>query len=145
MHVAPHAGSVDRNLHCRPRFSKLRRSLPTRGAWIEISAEKEIGKRWKVAPHAGSVDRNHLLFSHSILHLVAPHAGSVDRNNMEKVFEQSKQESLPTRGAWIEISTCSSVADRRIVAPHAGSVDRNFNSGVRCSFAFSRSPRGERG
>ena len=56
--VAPLAGSVDRNSAMAFWRSAVDRSLPSRGAWIEI-------KRWKgedlwvrVAPLAGSVDRN---------------------------------------------------------------------------------------
>ena len=31
-------------------------SLPTRGAWIEITKYKTLGFFWTVAPHTGSVD-----------------------------------------------------------------------------------------
>ena len=57
--VAPHAGSVDRN-------------VPSGG---------KAGQVLAVAPHAGSVDRNSLGTKDSYgIEQVAPHAGSVDRN-----------------------------------------------------------------
>ena len=41
----------------RAKFFRVRiRSLPTRGAWIEISAEMSIHSQTAVAPHTGSVD-----------------------------------------------------------------------------------------
>ena len=55
--------------------------------------------------------------------IVAPLAGSVDRNRPCRVSRMVPEESLPSRGAWIEIALCYLVEhDRR-----------------------SRSPRGERG
>ena len=65
-------------------FGFRARSLPTRGAWIEIEALRDSRRGKSVAPHAGSVDRNdaHRRVGHA-LHGVAPHAGSVDRNNVQ--------------------------------------------------------------
>ena len=58
--------------------------------------------------------------------MVAPHTGSVDRNNKETVTKGVMILSLPTRGAWIEISMSLRLAGAGHVAPHTGSVDRNL-------------------
>ena len=123
-------------------------SLPSRGAWIEITWLN--GRRWEdeVAPLAGSVDRNlhfsrpdkgplrslpsrgawiEIHYGFAILYdfIVAPLAGSVDRN-VYSVRDQSVGiKSLPSRGAWIEISSYSPFKTPVTVAPLAGSVDRN--------------------
>ena len=57
------------------------RSLPSRGAWIEIA----------------QVDGNAGCFT------VAPLAGSVDRNMIRPRALRLGVVSLPSRGAWIEI------------------------------------------
>ena len=54
---------------------------------------------------------------------VAPHAGSVDRNILALMMKKKPLQSLPTRGAWIEIR-------QSLGSPLFGS---------------GRSPRGERG
>ena len=77
---------------------------------------------------------------------VAPLAGSVDRNNA--ILEQSSdiQQSLPSRGAWIEIPIMPHPELLLSVAPLAGSVDRNSNGVGPANRPYnSRSPRGERG
>ena len=56
--VAPLAGSVDRNQDMQRSNYIGRRSLPSRGAWIEIAGAPPGCARWRVAPLAGSVDRN---------------------------------------------------------------------------------------
>ena len=57
--VAPHAGSVDRNDPNTLRVGQKLKSLPTRGAWIEIVPLPGVTVAVPaVAPHAGSVDRN---------------------------------------------------------------------------------------
>ena len=56
-------------------------SLPSRGAWIEITIDNNVWAPTAVAPLAGSVDRN----------------GNVDR------IRRAEQGSLPSRGAWIEM------------------------------------------
>ena len=127
----------------------LRASLPSRGAWIEITKSRLISQTQAVAPLAGSVDRNLLLWiaKKASLPSVAPLAGSVDRNDKEKQRFLEVTPSLPSRGAWIEmgrchacgvrneslpsrgawIEICSSRRPRWMdwVAPLAGSVDRN--------------------
>ena len=56
-------------------------------------------------------------------------------------------ESLPSRGAWIEILWAWRWSGRIIptVAPLAGSVDRNMLSSPSSIQVSGRSPRGERG
>ena len=57
---------------------------------------------------------------------VAPLAGSVDRNSTDQVEALAQIESLPSRGAWIEMGCTMSNRDNLgTVAPLAGSVDRN--------------------
>ena len=58
------------------------RSLPSRGAWIEMELLEALG----VASFG-----------------VAPLAGSVDRNGVQVLPITDDQLSLPSRGAWIEI------------------------------------------
>ena len=57
--VAPLAGSVDRNIHALfvQRLASVR-SLPSRGAWIEMVGVVGSPDEDDVAPLAGSVDRN---------------------------------------------------------------------------------------
>ena len=57
-----------------------------------------------VAPLAGSVDRNEALPVEIKQKFgVAPLAGSVDRNLSTSTRLSNNQQSLPSRGAWIEI------------------------------------------
>ena len=144
--VAPLAGSVDRNKRRALVQEPLGESLPSRGAWIEIPVPSGPVSDGGVAPLAGSVDRNPSTLTRLSSSLVAPLAGSVDRNIFHKVMpfcvvvaplagsvdrNKSKEpvgrpsvQSLPSRGAWIEIFAQ--------VGQH-GMVE------------ISRSPRGERG
>ena len=61
------------------------KSLPARGAWIEI-----------ILAWFGSRE-----------HPVAPREGSVDRNILDLVFFGFGVQSLPARGAWIEMKKWS--------------------------------------
>ena len=54
-------------------------------------------------------------------------------------------QSLPSRGAWIEIFMYSDFLMAVTVAPLAGSVDRNVAQRTSVTTARRRSPRGERG
>ena len=56
------------------------RSLPSRGAWIEICRAILSTSVCRVAPLAGSVDRNPAASRFCMAASVAPLAGSVDRN-----------------------------------------------------------------
>ena len=60
----------------------MKRSLPARGAWIEISNETAETLTVKA---------------------VAPREGSVDRNKSIAFIASESPMSLPARGAWIEI------------------------------------------
>ena len=61
-------------------------SLPSRGAWIEITPPAAAPAAEQVAPLAGSVDRNILCsFLNKAGPAVAPLAGSVDRNTYTRV------------------------------------------------------------
>ena len=122
--VAPLAGSVDRNyadkIHARHGY----RSLPSRGAWIEILRTTLTGCGSRASlPSRGAWIEIHLQIAINDRESVAPLAGSVDRN-----------------------STCSRLTGRRAeVAPLAGSVDRNQLLIVSTVTPICRSPRGERG
>ena len=59
-----------------------KKSLPSRGAWIEILNKPKVSLSLKVAPLAGSVDRNEI-------------GGQTYTDG---------HLSLPSRGAWIEIT-----------------------------------------
>ena len=101
--VAPLTGSVDRNIKDPVLASQVERSLPSRGAWIEMLSGEPYKSKRRVAPLTGSVDRNDLLATGVYCPDVAPLTGSVDRNR-SKVRE--------THG-------------NSKVAPLTGSVDRN--------------------
>ena len=145
--VAPHAGSVDRNpCRCGPHKT-CERSLPTRGAWIEIRKSHDTILRLLSLPTRGAWIEIRQAYSNYETGKVAPHAGSVDRNIAADAAGADTGKSLPTRGAWIEINHRRRPMNRRRslptrgawieipltlffvgrihVAPHAGSVDRN--------------------
>ena len=77
--------------------------------------------------------------------LVAPLAGSVDRNPYTKHYFRRQMLSLPSRGAWIEITFMMAPSNLELVAPLAGSVDRNGDVTGIGHQRVGRSPRGERG
>ena len=58
---------------------------------------------------------------------VAPLAGSVDRNVHVLDAAAVDDESLPSRGAWIEMGLDGILQAGKTVAPLAGSVDRNLS------------------
>ena len=131
--VAPLAGSVDRNWISDSVFCRSVASLPSRGAWIEMTTGPNEEERMESLPSRGAwieiVGDGH----HAGLLPVAPLAGSVDRNGIIASLQGRPPASLPSRGAWIEIWR-TRVGDGYIpVAPLAGSVDRNVlaNSSMR--------------
>ena len=76
---------------------------------------------------------------------VAPLTGSVDRNYCGEYGSKTSRASLPSRGAWIEISASEGRSKCCTVAPLTGSVDRNGNDWVQWAAQSGRSPHGERG
>ena len=64
-----------------------------------------VGGSGGVAPLAGSVDRNQQFVDAVKEDAVAPLAGSVDRNHFPALPVIEVTGSLPSRGAWIEITT----------------------------------------
>ena len=82
----------------------FRKSLPSRGAWIEIPPGRNTRLSRPVAPLTGSVDRNHAAISSA----------------------RDTTASLPSRGAWIEMGIHVKKCTFRPVAPLTGSVDRNI-------------------
>ena len=65
------------------RYGCSGRSLPSRGAWVEIDLCKRLSGEVIVAPLAGSVGRNYVDFRPSYGVRVAPLAGSVGRNKRD--------------------------------------------------------------
>ena len=64
-----------------------------------------MGLRY-VAPLTGSVDRNICVSSVVLFYkIVAPLTGSVDRNSGRDPFGLDVSQSLPSRGAWIEMGS----------------------------------------
>ena len=121
--VAPHAGSVDRNVMCCLLYCDEVPSLPTRGAWIEILNGHTSQNCASVAPHAGSVDRNFICnFKPLFARMSLPTRGAWIEIKYQNCSPVSAT-SLPTRGAWIEIPVCK------------GDYEE----------VHRRSPRGERG
>ena len=59
--VVPHAGDVDRNVHCFPGHASDVPSSPTRGTWIEMCMYVHNLAHEFVVPHAGDVDRNFVM------------------------------------------------------------------------------------
>ena len=79
-------------------------SLPSRGAWIEITLSTPI-VRFKVSlPSRGAWIEIRAASRRPKAASVAPLAGSVDRNLSGAAKEVVNTLSLPSRGAWIEIS-----------------------------------------
>ena len=95
-----------------------------RGAWIEIRNNPLNWLDSEVAPHAGGVYGKAI--ARYIPSRVAPHAGGVDRNLLVADLQPHHRESLPMRGAWIEIRFFDGSIVVGHVAPHAGGVDRNI-------------------
>ena len=91
------------------------------------------------------MDRNWLTPNCLAVSRVAPLAGSVDRNLYPSAAATSLAQSLPSRGAWIEIGEALVIPMLREVAPLAGSVDRNITLTYDEESLPRRSPRGERG
>ena len=75
-------------------------SLPTRGAWIEITLDIGLGSPAMSLPTRGAWIEIRRYY-----------------------FERKQILSLPTRGAWIEIPSTLIPCLNKYVAPHAGSVD----------------------
>ena len=79
-----------------------------------------------VAPLAGSVDRNLVLVqSVTVCVLSLPSRGAWIEISVRTGYSGSTGRSLPSRGAWIEMLTTSRNKMMSYVAPLAGSVDRN--------------------
>ena len=144
--VAPLAGSVDRNSLHRKNIRVPLRSLPSRGAWIEILRGKAAQAVQLVAPLAGSVDRNGGIYIDPTFERnVAPLAGSVDRNPTGTSRPGGAAASLPSRGAWIEIALCDASNLVPGSLPSRGAWIEIPDSRLQRSEYLGRSPRGERG
>ena len=98
-------------------------SLPSRGAWIEILGGLIPGAVVPSLPSRGAWIEIPELYVQPANAAVAPLAGSVDRNLFARILPLAARWSLPSRGAWIEIRACMALS----------------------SACLGRSPRGERG
>ena len=143
--VAPLAGSVDRNFNLMAAQREKFESLPSRGAWIEMSTAQSSAKPIIVAPLAGSVDRNEVWASMAGTGEVAPLAGSVDRNILSPSSSSAAIWSLPSRGAWIEISLWEGHDNNVKSLPSRGAWIEMVWDWLFSACALRRSPRGERG
>ena len=121
------------------------KSLPSRGAWIEITKVQCPASTQASLPSRGAWIEIKSYYHNRAFYPVAPLAGSVDRNAVFQLDAAGPGESLPSRGAWIEISSYSPFKISVTVAPLAGSVDRNPLDRRRNYQFGCRSPRGERG
>ena len=103
----------------------MSRSLPSRGAWIEIE---------NAVPVFYGCDRRS---PHGERGLKLP---AVDETMLDG-------ESLPSRGAWIEIcrSTCTNVISSKGRSPHGERGLKLVCVPFRLPVPFCRSPHGERG
>ena len=101
----------------------MKKSLPSRGAWIEIAAAKLA----------------------MLVCSVAPLAGSVDRNNLPPEMDRLARLSLPSRGAWIEIWMPPGRSRPGWSLPSRGAwIEMGVTKALAWA-AWGRSPRGERG
>ena len=98
-------------------------SLPTRGAWIEISMSISVTTLCSVAPHTGSVDWN--------------------QDYMDLLEYQCGRSPHGERG--LKSLWCGGLRITLDVAPHTGSVDWNFLPFAINLLLCCRSPHGERG
>ena len=98
-----------------------------------------------VAPLTGSVDRNRILCLRDLPLTVAPLTGSVDRNTNLKGEKGDQGESLPSRGAWIEINIA--VRSRPLSASSLPSRGAwiEILPWLAAMVGLRRSPHGERG
>src|SRR5699024_6736375 len=99
-----------------------------------------------VAPLAGSVDRNSTFWRlmPGVVR-VAPLAGSVDRNGYQEAWADYRYQSLPSRGAWIEIKHWQTKQTWKTSLPSRGAWIEIRGTPGRPRPPESRSPRGERG
>ena len=130
----------------RSKYARLLVSLPSRGAWIEISALPGSMRASSVAPLAGSVDRNVAVAQ--LLHRLVPSLPSrgawIEIPSYRIVRGSAK--SLPSRGAWIEMRRkryCDRPPDESL--PSRGAWIEIWIAYPRPSIGTRRSPRGERG
>ena len=100
----------------------FRPSLPSRGAWIEISSSKANGRSTRSLPSRGAWIEIRIMDAALLDVVVAPLTGSVDRNHGGM------------KGA-----------ENGAVAPLTGSVDRNLRRYRDAQRTMRRSPHGERG
>ena len=85
------------------RAAYCARSLPSRGAWIEMGSRCPTCAGVPSLPSRGAWIEIHAGRRKLMPSSVAPLAGSVDRNLGSLKGYCEREGSLPSRGAWIEI------------------------------------------
>ena len=108
----------------KSRTSSMRfLSLPTRGAWIEIRCRSGRERHAaKSLPTRGAWIEMSTARRRTWTRSRSPR-GERGLKYQEAGGREEGAGSLPTRGAWIEIRTAARPRNGRMVAPHAGSVD----------------------
>ena len=106
-----------------PAVCPLRKSLPTRGAWIEISGASSAKSNHTCrSPHGERGLKSSVMLFPAALARSLPTRGAWIEI-LYHIGEYNVDTSLPTRGAWIEIFFAASTVSILFVAPHTGSVD----------------------
>ena len=96
-------------------------SLPSRGAWIEMHAIRQVNRALKSLPSRGAWIEIGCPGCSASRRPVAPLAGSVDRNIIPHLRQNKSPRSLPSRGAWIEIAYFQrKISDSALSLPSRG-------------------------
>ena len=99
-------------------------SLPVRGAWIEMLQSHHLTRRGKRRSPCG--ERGLKFLGHKALACDVPRRSPCGERGLKSYVRREAielVESLPVRGAWIEIDAVPQLFRFRRVAPRAGSVD----------------------
>ena len=98
-------------------------SLPSRGAWIEISdpASRPLGYAGR-SPHGERGLKSYSPAAKNRILCRSPH-GERGLKSPSPASPGGGGWSLPSRGAWIEIAQSAKTAAAAAVAPLTGSVD----------------------
>ena len=122
--VAPLTGSVDSNKAQYKNYIASLKSLPSRGAWIEIQVLLEVPGLPKSLPSRGAW---------------------IEMGGWPSLLPASGT-SLPSRGAWIEIGCrCNGYGEQPGSLPSRGAWIEMISSAPGPLRTPSRSPHGERG
>ena len=97
-------------------------SLPTRGAWIEISTIIERPQPIRSLPTRGAwIEIENGYSDKKTTGALPPRGEGIEIGTFRESYRRIS--TLPTRGAWIEIRYRGTLVGKVPVAPHTGSVD----------------------